>query len=308
MMVTNDTDRLLARYFAGELTPQDKTRLEKWLTESQENEDYFFELTSLYQKVGTTEYPLFTTEEAFEKLEDHINEHAQKHTLPLKNKRKALLIWVMGTAAAIALLLIIFNRGQEDIYTTITEKRLYSFADSTKIDLKEGEIQISKQQANDTIFLKGKASFEIESEITGSKIVKAGNVYVKDIGTSFTVDANTPDSVYVSVTEGEVLFYSDTNAGITLKMNQSGYYLSRDNKFYRIVMKGNFQFDETSLSDVVEQLNAFYGQQIELKGNNIQTLLITVAFAGEDLSTILDVVGATLNLKVSNNENGYVIE
>jgi ferric-dicitrate binding protein FerR (iron transport regulator) len=306
-MVTNDTDRLLARYFAGELSPQDKIRLEKWLTESQENEDYFFELTSLYQNVGTTDYPSFHTQEAFEKLEEHINQQHQEHASPQKDKRK-LLIWTMGAAAAIALLVVIFNRGQDDTYTAITEKRLYSFADSTKIDLMDGEIYLSKNQVNDTIFLKGKASFEMESEKTGSKIVKAGNVYVKDIGTSFTIDANIPDSVYVNVTEGEVLFYSDTDAGIRLKMNESGYYLSRSNKFYKVVIKGNFRFNETSLGEVITRLNAFYGQQIELESEDMKNLPITVTFIDEDLSTILDIVAATLNLKVSIGENGYVIE
>jgi len=306
-MVTNDTDRLLARYFAGELSPQDKILLDEWLAESQENEDYFFELTSLYQNVGTTDYPAFNTHEAFEKLEEHISQHTQEPTFRENNKRK-FLIWTLGAAAAIALLVIIFNRGQEDAYTTITDKRLYSLADRTKIDLMDGEIYLSKDHANDTIFLKGKASFEMESEKTGSKIVKAGNVYVKDIGTSFIVDANTPDSIHVSVTEGEVQFYSDTNAGIKLKMKESGYYLSRSNKFYKVIIRGNFRFSETSLGEVITQLNAFYGEQIELKDKNMQNIPITVTFSGEDLSTILDVVATTLNLKVSSEENGYMIE
>jgi len=306
-MVTNDTDRLLARYFAGELSPRDKIHLEKWLAESQENEDYFFELTSLYQNVGTTDYPSFASQEAFEKLEEHISQNSQIPSLTQKKKSK-LLIWTLSAAAAIALLVIIINRGHDDIYTTITEKRLYSLADNTEVNLMDGEIYFSKNQANDTIYLKGKASFEMESDITGSKIIKAGNVYVKDIGTRFTVDANSPDSVHVSVTEGEVLFYSDTNAGINLKMNESGYYLSRSNKFYKVIMKGNFRFNETSLGEVITELNAFYGQQIELKGQNMQNLPITVTFTGEDLPTILDIVAATLNLKVSHNENGYVIK
>lgn len=306
-MVTNDTDRLLARYFAGELSPHDKICLEKWLTESQENEDYFFELTSLYQTVGTVDYPLFNTQEAFDKLEAHTRQYTPK-TVPSRNNKRKLLIWTLGAAAAISLLVIIFNSGQNDIYTTIAEKRLYSFADSTKVNLMDGEIYFSKDQANDTIYLKGRASFQMKSEKTGSKVVKVGNVYVKDIGTDFTVDANTPDSVYVSVTEGEVLFYSDTDAGIKLKMNQSGYYLSRSGKFYKVVVTGSFRFKGTSLGEVITQLSAFYGQQIELKDKNNQNLPITVTFAEEDLPTILDVVSTTLNLKVSHKENDYVIE
>lgn len=306
-MVTNDTDRLLARYFAGELSPQDRIRLEKWLAESQEHEDYFFELTSLYQNMGTSEYPSFDVQKAIEILEEHINKTSLKTVSHKRNKRMPLA-WIIGAAAAIAILFFIFNSKQDNPITTITEKGLYSFADSTKINLIEGEISFCKNGTRDTVYLKGKASFEMQSEKAKSKIVKAGNVYVKDIGTKFTVEANTPDSVYVSVTEGEVLFYSDSNTGINLKMSQSGYYLFKNNKFYKETMRGNFQFKGTSLSEVIRQLNTFYGQQIELKDKSVQDLPITVTFTKEDLSTILDVVAITLNLKVDHIGDGYTIE
>lgn len=306
-MVTNDTDRLLARYFAGELSPQDRIRLEKWLAESQEHEEYFFELTSLYQNMGTGEYPPFDVQKAIEILEEHINKTSLKTVSHKRNKRKPLA-WIIGAAAAVAILFFILNREQDNPITTITEKGLYSFADSTKINLIEGEVSFSKNGTRDTIYLKGKASFEMNSEKAESKTVKAGNIYVKDIGTKFTVEANTPDSIYVSVTEGEVLFYSDNNTGINLKMSQSGYYLSKSNKFYKETMRGSFQFKGTSLSEVITQLNTFYGQQIELKDKSVQDLPITVTFTKEDLSTILDVVAITLNLKVDHIGDGYTIE
>lgn len=306
-MVTNDTDRLLARYFAGELSPQDRIRLEKWLAESQEHEDYFFELTSLYQNMGTAEYPPFDVQKAIEILEEHINKTSLKTVSHKRNKRKPLA-WIIGAAAAVAILFFIFNRKQDNPITTITEKGVYSFADSTRINLIEGEVSFSKNGTRDTIYLKGKASFEMNSKKAESKIVKAENIYVKDIGTKFTVEANTPDSVYVSVTEGEVLFYSDNNTGINLKMSQSGYYLSKNNKFYKETMRGSFQFKGTTLSEVIRQLNTFYGQQIELKDKSFQDLPITVTFTKEDLSTILDVVAITLNLKIDHIGNGYTIE
>lgn len=306
-MVTNDTDRLLARYFTGELSPQDRIRLEKWLAESQEHEDYFFELTSLYQSMGTAEYPPFDIQKAIEILEEHISKPSLK-TLPDQSDKRKPLVWIISAVAAVAILFFIFNSKQDNPITTITEKGLYSFADSTKINLIEGEVSFSKNGIRDTIYLKGKASFEMQSEKAESKIVKAGNVYVKDIGTKFTVEANTPDSIFVSVTEGEVLFYSDNNTGINLKMNQCGYYLSKNNKFYMETMRGNFQFKGTPLGEVITQLNTFYGQQIELKDKSIQDLPITVTFTKEDLSTIMDVVAITLNLKVDHIGDGYTIE
>lgn len=304
-MVTNDIDRLLARHFAGELNPQDEIRLDKWLNESEENEKYFFQLTSLYQSVSVTDFPDFDTQSAFNKFSNHICKEDEGKK---KSDRKVArtLLWAVATVAAVAALFIVFRNDSS--YTTITNQASYTLANNTKVTLSEGEIRIDKDVANDTIYLQGMAQFAMKSETEGSKIVKAGNVYIKDIGTQFAVDAKNPDSVHVSVSEGEVLFYADSDEGINLRVNESGYYLAKTNMFYKIVPKGNFNFSGTSLDEVANRLTEFYGQPVRIEDESMGKLLLNANFEHEDLATVLDILSVALNLKVSYRNGEYLIE
>lgn len=300
-MVTGDIDRLLARYFAGELSPQDETRLDKWLGESDENEKYFFELTSLYQNLSGTTAPDFEAQEAFDAFRDYIRTGFEKKSFLSIEKNKTF-IWLLGVAAAMIGVFLIFNRGGD--YVVISEKGVHTLADNIEVDIREGEVRLAE---SDTIYLQGAAEFVLDSEKSGSQIVKVGDVYIKDIGTRFSVDADIPDSIHVSVMEGEVLFFSNDDLGINLKINESGYYLARDKRFYKIVLRGNFGFEGVALGAVVSQLVKFYGQPITLKDEEVKGLLINVTFQEEDLATILDVISTTLNLEIEYENSEYVV-
>lgn len=306
-MITNDIDNLLARYFAGELSPQDEVKLDEWLAMSADNEAYFFELTSLYQNIGGTDCPKIDIEAAFSKMQGYIDHSLEEERPSLAKRNRKIMISVSAIAAAIVGVFVLLNVNRKDVYKTITEKQIYTLANETQIDLLDGEIQYSEDPEQDTIFLKGTAKFKMESEKTGSKIVKTGDVYIKDIGTAFTVYASTPDSVYVTVTEGEVLFYSDNNSGVKLKVRESGYYLSKNKKFHKIFATGSFDFKTTSLNDLVNRLKDYYGYQITLHDERLKDLSINVAFKEENLATILDIISTTLNLTVQYTDDGYLI-
>jgi ferric-dicitrate binding protein FerR (iron transport regulator) len=313
IMITNDTDKLLARYFAGEMNPQDEVRLDDWLNESEENERYFFELTSLYQRLPDMKESQFAVCRPLEKLRRHIdNEKSVKHESPAEVKfdttRRSgkLIFWLSCVAALITGIVLLLNK--ENTYTTVTDKSSFIMANDTEVDLKKGEISFNRNQVNDTIYLKGSATFKMSPEKTGHKIIKAGNTYIKDIGTCFTVDADTHDSVFVSVAEGEVLFYTNNNLSINLRKRESGYYLSNLNRFFKIPAKGNFRFSATPLDDVIEQLSRYFDLSILLKNEDLGHLQIQVYFENEDLPTILKVISITHGLKISHSDNVYVIE
>ena len=112
----------------------------------------------------------------------------------------------------------------------------------------------------------------------------------------------------MSVTEGEVQFYSDNSYGINLRVLESGYYLSRTNKFYKTALRGSFNFSATPLTDVANELTDFFGQTIILEKDSLNDLLINVSFQDEDLETILDVLSVALNVKISYTSHQHVIK
>lgn len=308
-MVTQHIDKLLARYFAGEMSSLDEIELDYWLSESKENEQYFLELTSLYQHLGGTNYPEFENTNAFDKYKKHISgnqyvklerKYESEEAQPKKYK-----LWILtATAIAVALIGIIFLWGGEDDVRSISKQGVYTLGNQVEASLEMGKILMRTN--TDTIYMQGRVEFKMKSEDAGSSIVKVGKLLVRDIGTQFIVDATSSDSVYVSVSDGEVQFYSAYEEGIYLRANESGYFLSSTNQFYKIVPKRSFQFVEAKMEDVVSQLSSAYGISIKID-RDVRTLAISVAFHDEALETVLDILSIALDVEVNYDNNQYMI-
>lgn len=310
-MVTQHIDRLLARYFAGEMSSLDEIELDYWLSESKENELYFFELTSLYQHLGGADYPDFEQGRAFDNFKNHIKRNGRetkevKQFFDNEPKYKKMSLWyIAGIAATVIGAVFLFNRGEA--YHSVSEQGIYALANRVEASLDEGEIRWTRDGVNDTIYMTGRAEFKMNSTEAGSSIVKVEDVLVKDIGTQFVVDANVVDSIFVSVSEGEVQFYSQYEDGINLRVNESGYYLTRTKQFYKIVDKSSFQFSAVTLEEIAEQLSEAYDLPVEVR-EEVKGLAITVTFNDEELATVLDVLSMTLDVEVSYRGSKYLIE
>lgn len=69
-----EIDNLLARYFSGEYSPEDGKALDEWLSQSEENEEYFLSMSNLYQILGETNTNQnFDTDKAKQKFINYIN-------------------------------------------------------------------------------------------------------------------------------------------------------------------------------------------------------------------------------------------
>jgi ferric-dicitrate binding protein FerR (iron transport regulator) len=142
-------------------------------------------------------------------------------------------------AAAVALLVAAYsvfyfvNSPSKAIQLTAKEtQKEYKLFENTNVTLFAGTEIIYNKKANRQILLKGKASFSVQSKNSESIVVQAGETFIKDIGTVFTIDATTPEkSVIVEVSEGEVWFYTQTNAGIHIKAGESAVYDARTKQF-----------------------------------------------------------------------------
>lgn len=68
-----------------------------------------------------------------------------------------------------------------------------------------------------------------------------------------------------------------------------------------------FVFENASLQVVIAKLNEVYGSAISIN-DAIKNCHITATFKNEKVDAILDVITATLNIKLTKNENKYVLE
>lgn len=242
------TDILLAHYFSGEASAAELQLLDSWLAESQDHEEYFEQMTSLYRKTSPVlSMPSPDTAKAL----DSYKKYMQQSKQPFEKKHFSKRFFAYGAAAVAALLLGMFvfvDNEPKDNYNEFYLKAdrkdtSYRISPYCEVTLFKGSHIAYNKETVDTIKLFGKATFTVDSKNGKSVLVQAGKSFIKDIGTCFTVTAFNPEeNVRVEVTEGEVLFYSSGVSGIRIKKNETGYFNTVQNHFSQT---------ETALDEIV---------------------------------------------------------
>lgn len=164
--------------------------------------------------------------------------------------------------------------------------------------------------------LKGTAEFEVVHDENKPFVVEAEGVWIRDIGTKFRVLALQSDTVVeVTVTEGEVQFYSPQSEGVNLKQSESAIYFKSSGRFEKTVSLPAsaaetsiiLEFTDTPLSEVIARIENKYACEIVLANPELSKCKLSVLFNNEELSTILEVVAETLELKLEQKGTRYIL-
>jgi ferric-dicitrate binding protein FerR (iron transport regulator) len=329
---------LLSKYFGGTANEEDLLLLDEWLAESKTNDEYFIETSKLYTKirVPSTNHPAPNKAKANLNLHNYINKSSLNTTSEAKknirftSNRKT---WT-GIAAGLAIICtvsiglnLIFSNQKEYQYISKNAKIKEILPDKTNIELAENS-QVSYKEntnkGNKIVHLDGKAFFDISKKSSGQLIVCTQDVFIRDIGTSFTVDAyKTNDFVKVTVNTGMVDFYTNTNKGIRIRENETGIYNKKTKTFSMLIAqanKPNAAIDEDSkstkvlncdgmtLDKLVSHMNNRFESKIEIADKSIGEEQISVSFDGtENLDLMLQVISQTMDLNVSKKGEKYIL-
>ena len=321
--MNEEIDIILARYFSGEASQKELEKLDLWLAQSEKNEKQFHELSLLYQHIGQKNIlQNIDTENALSKIKKHINKKQNKKTFFVGQN-------MLKIAAAITLLVVstfvlyyFIHQPSKTIRIVAAETLVeYELFENAHTSLFQGaEITYNSKKKNE-IKLVGKASFNIQSDenITAPLVVQAGETFIKDIGTKFTVDATEPEnSISVEVSEGEVRFYTNINAGVQVKAGESATY-NVDTKIFTISpiphtpyltphIAFPIHFHNTPLIEVIETIEQRYGIEIIVTSQTINNLFLNASFdEDESVENILEIISATFGAQVSKKSGTYII-
>lgn len=303
--MNNEIDIILSRYFSGEATEKEVDTLDIWLSKSDENEEYFYQMSLLYQYAGQSDVvPHFDTEKALAQFQNHI--YKKRKIIPFFNTS-----YLLKAAAAVAILLVSAftlyyfvsqNSNQVRLMAVETSEK-YEIFDNTNVTLYSGS-EIIYAKSKKEIQLIGKATFKIDSEHNKGIIVQAGETYIKDIGTLFTVDATTPDRfVTVEVGEGEVWFYTNINNGVYLKANESAVYDVQAKRFYMELI-----FNNTPLPQAIDLIKMRYGVNITVNSDEMNEVCLNASFdKNESVENVLNIITLTIGANLSKKDGVYVI-
>jgi len=319
-------DELIGKYLAGEAAQNEAEFVEVWARENESNRKYLEHYKLIFEKAAATKAINFDADAAWDKMQEKLH-RANRPTVKLQERSSSFgMMWRI--AASVLLLMAIgyglyFYSGNAaaDEITVIAEAVTLSekLPDGSDVFLNKGTeltYTFDESKKHHKVSLKGEAFFEVAGDQKNEFLIEIEGVYIKDIGTKFNVKAYPEENtIEVVVTEGKVLFYTDSDSGIYLSENGKGIYDKATKKFSVDQPEANvlsyktrvFTFSDYDLNAVVDQLNDVYDKRIVL-GDNVKNCRLTVSFNNENIDEIAAVIAETLGLTVTSSGNEIRLE
>jgi transmembrane sensor len=318
-------DDLIAKVLAGEAGREEVDFLEGWMDELPENKDYFEQTKKMFAQIDNfkTEFKVDTSK-AWEKLNTRITESETK-IIPLFRRTNILraAASILLIAALGFLINYMFNTSSAKPLILSAKKQILEqkLPDGSKVTLnRNSEIAYVMNKKNvREVKLKGEAYFEVVHNEKMPFEIVIDDIIIKDIGTAFNVKALPGSNIIeVLVESGEVQFYSESSKGLTLVKGEKAMYDKTTKQFTRsipdpientISYKSRiFHFKESSLNEVITQVNDVYGSNIRLSDESLGDLRVTTLFNNEDLETLLGVLAETLDLEIERKGEVIILK
>ncbi len=310
----DDIYTILAKYFSKSSTPEEDLQINQF---RKNNPTEYKMLYKLWQK-GEIEIHDFNTEEAWKRFLKKSNKPAR--VIPLYNKfwKTAVAVTILViTSFSIYFLTSELSKTKQIVTENIIDKPLdIELADGSVIWLKKGAAlsYADKFRGGRKVTLSGTAFFNIAKDNEHPFIILTANSKVTVRGTSFNIYSK-PDKTEVSVRSGTVEVQSlENNEKVIIKQNQTAI-VSKDklihtettNPNYLAWQNGVFEFNNTSIVQVVKDLNTYYLNRVELDTTKFYDCNLTAKFNKTNLEEILLIIETTCDLSINKIDNTYKI-
>jgi transmembrane sensor len=305
----NDIDELIGKYLAGEASAEERDIVNSWCKENEANLQYLNHLRLIFDRAANVQETIdVDADAAWSKVKSRLRQNEK--VVPLQAQRSS---WTfLKIAASIA---VIFSVGFFAYRMTSTSSAPIeviadvktvadTLPDGSEVVLnKKTQLQYSYNESKKehVVKLSGEAYFEVSHNKDEKFLIDASGVFIRDIGTSFNVKAY-PDSttIEVVVEEGEVIFFTETDSGLSLKAGGKGVYNKVTKQFSVDMPEANvaayktnaFVFQETRLEDAAQQLNSVYDKKI-IVADAIKDCKISVEFNNERIEEIIAIITET---------------
>jgi transmembrane sensor len=314
----DNIDELIGRFLSGEASPDEAMMLEDWKQEAPENQAYYEQSEQVFALLQNGEMPAeVDVAKAWEKVRPMQEQEKVKPLYPKTTFTRiaAALIILLGIGVGFVLF---FNTGQTGTsYVADNNPKDIKLPDGTEATVfahSSLSTDAGFGKTNRLLHLKGNATFSVVHDERMPFVIDAGNVFIKDIGTRFTVRSSMDtDTVYVHVDEGIVLLFDSLGSAIEIKATEHALYIRSKRQIVKnetTVAQPNAQlnFNNKPLGEVIATLNATYKTSIILQNASLKNCTITTRFEHEDLDTIISIIAETLGLSYEKTSNGYIIK
>ncbi len=315
-MQKSDFDQLMERYVTGQVSEQERKKIEAWL--------------DVMKTEDNTDLELSDEDEAriFQKLTS--NQTTVDDVVALRPKRKARLDrWMLRIAASLVIVSLVSYTAWYFSATPENQLEVVSKNGVEKIILNDGSLVWMQGESKVMYYEKqndgaryatfeGEALFEVVKDEHHPFIVQCGDVKVKVLGTSFSIKTN-PEHVELTVLTGKVNLSSAANTeGIDVLPQEKVIYksngefekLSTNQKEIASITVNtdyNMQFTNNRMHDVIKRIESKFNVSVKLSDKNIRNCQITADFTDQSLEKSLQLITEVLDVTYSIKDNTVTI-
>ncbi len=328
-----EIDRIISKYLEGEISLDEQHKLIRWIEEDQANRHAFEEI-SKYWKSYTAEHRV-----AQEEVEAQIFNRIGNRDHEASSGGSFNYRLISGIAASVLIIiasLLYLNPFGEPEQTplTVLEKSAYvekaslpgqkittRLPDGTMVRLNSGSrLVVPEQFADDSreVELIGEAFFDVAKDPNRPFIITTEEFTIRVLGTTFNVSAY-PDKKqkHVAVRTGLVNVKSGFNKSVELSPDQmvnigEGGAISEVSKVDEALVFGWIDqllvFRDRSLTEVFEQIELWYGVELDFNDQLVPEKPITASFDNPTLEEVLSNISKVYGFKYEIDENKVVVE
>ncbi len=308
-------DEKLIQYIQQQIDDDSRRNVEDWISASTENEAYYHQLRDAWMNaLYADDSSVFDADKAWERFLER-----ELHAKRSRQWMRFAKVFTASAAAVVLLLIGVFSFFQlhqrADIKThNYSQSEILELPDGSKVTLNESaSLQYPEEFLASTreITIFGEAFFDVEPDREKPFIVKAGDYRIKVLGTRFNVREIRSDIFEVYVTEGKVAVYSAGNEEgavdllpgdlIVLQPEASFDYKSAGRNY--LSWKTNeLVFKNTSLDNVIRQLEGHYGQAIRVD-NKMTNHRLTARFKDKTLDEVLEIMQMIFDFEINQQQD-----
>jgi len=315
-MQKSDFDQLMERYVTGQVSEQERKKIEAWL--------------DVMKTEDNTDLELSDEDEAriFQKLTS--NQTTVDDVVALRPKRKARLDrWMLRIAASLVIASLVsytvwyFTASPENQLEVVSKNGIEKIIlnDGSLVWMQgESKVMYYEKQSDGARYatFEGEALFEVVKDEHHPFIVQCGDVKVKVLGTSFSIKTN-PEHVELTVLTGKVNLSSAANTeGIDVLSQEKVIYksngefekLSTNQKEIASITENtdyNMQFTNNRMNDVIKRIESKFNVSVKLSDKNIRNCQITADFTDQSLEKSLQLITEVLDVTYSIKDNTVTI-
>jgi ferric-dicitrate binding protein FerR (iron transport regulator) len=300
-MEKSNFDQLLHRYLTGQVTEQERIKIEAWLEENKSE--------------GNTDLELSKDDE--EKIFQRIS---AKHGLGKSiSRKKPNGLWLFKVAASI-LIVALASYSAWLYLDKPSEKANFAFHDGDdRLILEDGtlvwlhentDISYFEKQQGDTTFrfarIKGEALFEVAKDESKPFIIESGEVRIRVVGTSFNLKAD-DNKIELSLLTGKV-HMSTAQSSIHVEPNEKVIYKG-SGEFEKITLTKSEEksivadtdykmaFTDAPMSDIVRSMKRKFGASFSIQNEKINNCRISIDLTDRSLEKSLQLISDVLHVE-----------